>query len=684
MKFLRLQESEFDLTEYYVSEQPASFVSDFKSLNIIIGANNSRKSRFLRTIIGLKRKLIVDSDQELNRIFHLTALLFREEEEKSNLLDSILLRFHSNLEQNPQSKQQLILDFFAQSNTNYELSLRTVQTHLTQLRASLLKIETQNELQVFILQVKRLYAAVELTHRIYANFTKANSHVPGQLYGSGEPNINFTLPNIQPGIPDVPLKLNMLKKALDFIAVYKSLTLELQDVQMIYIPVLRTSRMLIRADNKEFENTIRNQYKIDDIKKLSIETGLDLYDKIEINRSGHKEYRDSFRDFETFISEAFFERKKIEIVAVRGRDGSKTHIKITLDGEMPDVPIHDLGDGIQGVINLLFPIFTAQPDSWIFIDEPENHLHPGYQNLFIRTISQHPKIKQKNLTFFVNTHSNHILTEGLLGSTDTEILVFSRKNKDSSNILSFAGNEYHTLEMLGVFNTSILISNCSIWVEGVTDRLYIRAFLHAYWRHTGNNVPPAEGLNYSFMEYAGNNIVHYNFDHEIQVQDPDYDKKIKAFFLNSKIFLLADSDFSKEKRHSFYEQVSSKRNNFHYFKTEVPEIENTLPDSVLKSWLTDCQKCDLNEVEKRFKIRGGKEKLGKYFDQQFSRGTKKRRFMKNAEGGTLRSDLKGSLCDYIYQKVLDGEINWELLKRSPIIEKLVFEITNFIESANKK
>ena len=44
-----------------------------------------------------------------------------------------------------------------------------------------------------------------------------------------------------------------------------------------------------------------------------------------------------------------------------------------------DLEIHELGDGLQNIIVLLYPVFTAEKPTRFFIEEPENNMHPGFQ-----------------------------------------------------------------------------------------------------------------------------------------------------------------------------------------------------------------------------------------------------------------------------------------------------------------
>lgn len=81
--------------------------------------------------------------------------------------------------------------------------------------------------------------------------------------------------------------------------------------------------------------------------------------------------------------------KKIDIVAEFDKDKSLNDnnsdeiISIHIDGENETRMLHELGDGIQAIIILMYQIFMAEENSVIFIDEPELNLHPGMQRLFL-------------------------------------------------------------------------------------------------------------------------------------------------------------------------------------------------------------------------------------------------------------------------------------------------------------
>lgn len=81
-------------------------------------------------------------------------------------------------------------------------------------------------------------------------------------------------------------------------------------------------------------------------------------------------------------------------------------------------------------------------------------------------------------------------------------------------------------------NSSVYLSNCSVWVEGHSDTLFLRAFLKAYEIYSNSPATLKEDLHYSFFEYSGSNVSHYLFseiDHEDEEDKANIDA-IKARF----------------------------------------------------------------------------------------------------------------------------------------------------------
>jgi hypothetical protein len=86
MEHLRLTEKnhstqpEYYITDSHATDHIAHFVGNIKQLNILVGANNTRKSRFIRQIINLEQKIVFNSQLRLNEHLQLSDKLFDQME----------------------------------------------------------------------------------------------------------------------------------------------------------------------------------------------------------------------------------------------------------------------------------------------------------------------------------------------------------------------------------------------------------------------------------------------------------------------------------------------------------------------------------------------------------------------------------------------------------------------------
>lgn len=320
-----------------------------------------------------------------------------------------------------------------------------------------------------------------------------------------------------------------------------------------YIPTLRSAHSLFEKDGDSFSKiekdiyleTINKYYNFDS-SEVNIFTGLHLYKEILNSRNSKRSIRQSFEKFEKFISENFFGNKQIDIVAEFNKDESLSGINhseiisVHIEGEKETRKLYELGDGIQAIIILMYKIFMAENDAFIFIDEPELNLHPGMQRLFLDQISSNQFLKNKNLVYFISTHSNHFL-DLTLTKEHTSIYSFSSNSlEDNDNTFSIRNvndGDNSILKNLGVNNSSVFLANCGIWVEGISDRNYIKAFLKSYIASLGKKIHVLkEDIDYAFFEYAGSNIDHYLFEEFSSSDSSQVISDINALALNNRIF----------------------------------------------------------------------------------------------------------------------------------------------------
>jgi hypothetical protein len=346
-----------------------------------------------------------------------------------------------------------------------------------------------------------------------------------------------------------------------------------------------------------------------------------LYREILNSRNSEKKVRSQFENFERFLGINFFNGRQVDIVANFNKDENDLGntdselILIHVDGETHTRKLHDLGDGIQAIIILMYKIFMAEPNSFMFIDEPELNLHPGMQRLFLEQIYSNEDLKKKNITYIITTHSNHFL-DLTIEKDDVSIYAFSPRNNEEGEkqftIKNVNAGDNEILRHLGVNNSSVFMANCSIWVEGISDRNYIRAFLKAYTAYLAKNEKPKyrsslkEDIDYAFFEYAGSNIDHYFFDNDEEndgdiIEEDKILNDIKALALSNRIYLLADSDNALEdsaKGKRLKKIEAAKKDNFEpHVIRNVREIENLLTNDIWEKVLIDF--CNKNLVKEQ-------------------------------------------------------------------------------------
>lgn len=478
----------------------------------------------------------------------------------------------------------------------------------------------------------------------------------------------------------------------------------------VYIPVLRSANTLARPqstsiDGDIFEQTVQRNYSINPGAKHApvVCTGQKLYGEITLTRSSALEIRDRHEDFEEFLSATFFSDDPVQVVA-RADGSGPAQRQLTITVRRIERALPHVGDGIQSLMIIMYELFRADPGTHFFIEEPENSLHPGLQRIMLETMLTHPVLREKNLRIFMTTHSNHLVDLSIRNYEDVSIFVFEKfMNKEAGTeaehfLVRSANNaRMHAVASLGALNSSVLMANCSVWIEGVTDRKYIRAYLDAYWKsdeYRNKNdssaaVPFREDIHFAFFEYAGSNLAHYVFDNGSASDDPDVDDdKIKMQFIANRVFLVADRDDDrKNAKHAEWRAKSS--DDFVYYVTPGREVENMISAKLLKAVLADgfISKPEVTLTQEKIDMITDEaykeEGLGKFLVDHFDIKSGVR--AKN--GGTLDTYYKNRLADQItrhlrvmLQDPTRERDAWDWL--SPEAQELARQIDVFIRKHN--
>ena len=408
-----------------------------------------------------------------------------------------------------------------------------------------------------------------------------------------------------------------------------------------------------------YSNKISKAYMIN---SKHIFTAENLFDDVKNKLLGEEKDRNLIKDFENFISKEFYGDKGFTIIP----QITKGFLNVKI-GNGSERALHDLGDGIKQLITILYIIFTKRNSEAIFfIEEPEINLHPGYQRQFLQLI-QNNKYFSKH-QFFITTHSNHFI-DNCINYDNISIYKFNNIEKKNNlfKVTNTTNNDIEILDILGVYNSSVFVSNCTIWVEGISDKILISKYLDVYIKNKGE-LSYKEDINYSFVEYGGNNIDHWSFEGSDKIDN------INASGITNRCFIVCDNDNDgKQKRKQNLKEVFGDDN---FYELSVREIENTISRQVLEKTLFSGKE---PEYIKKYKDEAYATKsayMGTFIDNHYK--LNKKYSNKSGTTGKGSGTIKEKLS---FAKSVSSNIN-DINDLSNNAKELCEKIYEFIKKAN--
>lgn len=258
--------------------------------------------------------------------------------------------------------------------------------------------------------------------------------------------------------------------------------------------------------------------------------------------------RQKFEQLNRFLQEVL-ENRDFRIAVPR----DESTIQVDWMGEV--YPLENMGGGIPQLVIIATAAAVALSDHLICIEEPETNLHPIQQKKLLRFLAE-----ETSNQYMFATHSAHFL------DSDYASVFHLRFDNDGTTITHARQvDEFHAiLADLGYRASDLLQANCIIWVEGPSDRIYLRGWLSL--------IAPEliEGVDYSIMFYGGKLLTHLSVDYSALA---DF---INLRRLNAHSAIMIDSD-----RSALEASLSQTK------KRLVDEFSTRDPRTGF-AWVTDC------------------------------------------------------------------------------------------------
>jgi predicted ATPase len=601
--------------------QKETKLENLSKINIFVGANNSGKSRFIRQLASTERIKFIPSIRggDWSDVLKWKEELFRK---VKAVLDNVGISEAHGILHNIKT-----IPSFDPLEEHYKIS-SLAQT---------------------------LLAPVDSIGQFEQQFV---SYGPRSSY-LNQPELNSVFVSIKRIADEMRSRFTQATEGLP----------ESFDFIKIYVPTLRGLRSLDEGHSDLFESRTHRDYFTgkDQGKKPEIFTGLTLYREIRKLLLGSLEDRGVIAKFQQFLAEKFFDGEPVALIPKE--DKTVLDVKI---GDEAERPIFALGDGIQSIIIMTFQLFLRRQQQLLFFcEEPELYLHPGMQRVLLNVFNGFPGHQ-----YFLTTHSNHFL-DITLDLRDVSIYTFrkeleksdSREKIASFKIENLSNETGQCLEVLGVRNSSVFLSNCTIWVEGITDRLYLAHYLNLYQeQHFGESKSFQEDLHFSFVEYSGSNITHWSF------LDGDETSTINVDRLCGRLFLVSDKDdVTNSAKATRHEKLRTKLRD-RYYRLECREIENLLTPKVIMEVVMKYEGEQM-KFEDFDQDSYKNVPIGTYIQEVLLKGQKRRRGNYAADGGTI-SD-KTTFC----QRAIDATKTF--LDLSPEAQVLAEKLYKFVEGNNR-
>lgn len=219
------------------------------------------------------------------------------------------------------------------------------------------------------------------------------------------------------------------------------------------------------------------------------------------------------------------------------RDTRNWEIHLREQTKGRDIRLSESGSGLKTVLLILIHLHLIQelqklkPQLTLFaLEEIENNLHPALLRRLLQFLWEW---QEKNkATFFISTHSN-VLIDWFSKKDNAQIIHVTHDGTDATcaPATSYMDNK-EILDDLDFRASDILQANGIIWVEGPSDRIYLKR-----WIEIWSDGELQEGTHYQILIYGGLLLNHF------EALPPDEtENRISLLTANRNCAVIMDSD----------------------------------------------------------------------------------------------------------------------------------------------
>ena len=241
------------------------------------------------------------------------------------------------------------------------------------------------------------------------------------------------------------------------------------------------------------------------------------------------------------------------------------------------IPLSKTGSGIKTIILMLLNLIVipklAKNSSKRYVyafEELENNLHPAMQRKVFEYL--YDFAVKNDVTIFLTTHS-HVAINCFYNKQDASMFhIIKNQGKAEVKRIESYLDKAEILADLDVKASDILQANGIIWVEGPSDRVYIKKWLEVF---TDNQFK--EGQHYQFLYYGGRLLSQYALQEQTEL--------ISILTTNRNAAIIIDSDKRNQQAsiNSTKKRIVEEFEALHMFSwvTKGKEIENYITAATL-------------------------------------------------------------------------------------------------------